>query len=173
MRWIVPGATWDLYDRLSDAIGEGHNIRLAFDGKDLEIMTVGPLHEGLKELLGSFVKELAVGLRVEYMALGQTTWKRADVRRGIEADLCFYFGREKLAAAEAAMARGSNDVADYPNPDLAIEVDLSPSKIDRPSIYKALRVSEIWRLRRREDLDRAISGPMEITWPPMKASFSR
>ncbi|HWU38825.1 MAG TPA: hypothetical protein VN203_14340, partial [Candidatus Acidoferrum sp.] len=28
---------------------------------------------------------------------------------------------EKLAAAKAAMTRGSNDVADYPNPDLAIE----------------------------------------------------
>ena len=36
-------------------------------------------------------------------------------------------------------------IADYPNPDLAIEVDVSPSKIDRPGIYAALRVAELWR----------------------------
>ena len=43
-------------------------------------------------------------------------------------------------------------MADYPNPDLAIEVDLSPSKIDRPGIYAALRVAEVWRFdgKRRE-----------------------
>ena len=41
--------------------------------------------------------------------------------------------------------RWSKDVAEYPNPDLAIEVDVSPSKIDRPAIYAALRVAEVWR----------------------------
>ena len=30
-------------------------------------------------------------------------------------------------------------------PDLGIEVDISPSKIDRPGIYAALKVSEVWR----------------------------
>ena len=39
----------------------------------------------------------------------------------------------------------SMDGADYPNPDLGIEVDISPSKIDRPGIYAALRVAEVWR----------------------------
>jgi len=43
------------------------------------------------------------------------------------------------------MARGSNDVADYPNPDLAIEVDISPSQVDRPEIYAKLQVAELWR----------------------------
>jgi len=41
--------------------------------------------------------------------------------------------------------RWSKDVAEYPNPDLAIEVDVSPSKIDRPAIYSALRIAEVWR----------------------------
>ena len=39
----------------------------------------------------------------------------------------------------------ANDVASFPNPDLAIEVDLSPSLIDRPSIYAAMGVAEVWR----------------------------
>jgi Uma2 family endonuclease len=62
------------------------------------------------------------------------------VQRGLS-----YFLAEKLAAAKAAMARGSNDVADYPNPDLAIEVDISPSQVDRPEIYAKLQVAELWR----------------------------
>ena len=44
-----------------------------------------------------------------------------------------------------ARLSGSNDVADYPNPDLAIEVDISPPEIDRAGIYAALMVSEVWR----------------------------
>lgn len=144
-RFAILGATWDLYDRLTDAVGEGKNIRFAFDGKDLEVMTTGPLHEGFKDLLGSFVKEVAVELEIEYRGLGQTTWKRPNVARGLEADLCFLFDAAKLLADEQARARRSNDVADYPIPDLAVEIDLSPSKVDRPSIYAALRVPEIWR----------------------------
>ena len=45
----------------------------------------------------------------------------------------------------AARARKSDDVADYPNPDLAIEIDISRPKVDRPGIYAALKVMEIWR----------------------------
>jgi len=52
---------------------------------------------------------------------------------------------EKLAISAAARARKSNDVADYPNPDLAIEIDISPSQVDRPEIYAALQVAEVWR----------------------------
>src|SRR5437763_4459452 len=52
---------------------------------------------------------------------------------------------EALAAVAKARARKSDDIADYPNPDLAIEIDISPSQIDRPGIYAALQVTELWR----------------------------
>ena len=42
-------------------------------------------------------------------------------------------------------SRDSNDAADYPIPDLAVEVDISPPQIDRPGIYSTLRVPEVWR----------------------------
>jgi hypothetical protein len=38
--------------------------------------------------------------------------------------------------------------ADYPKPELAVEIDISPSQVDRPSIYAALDVTEIWRVKR-------------------------
>ena len=97
-------------------------------------MTKGPRHEDYRALLGKFVSEICVELAIPHKCLGETTWKRPEVSRGLEADQCFYFLPEKLASLSAARARGSNNVADFPNPDLAIEIDLSPSLVDRASI---------------------------------------
>jgi Uma2 family endonuclease len=144
-RIAIRDIPWDLYDRLSDAIGEGQHVHLAYDGKDLEIMTVGPTHEDAKEYLGRFVNAVAFEVRIRCRGLGQTTWKRPDVLRGVEADLCYFFDLQKLAIVAAASAGRSNKVADYPNPDLAIEIDISPSQIDRPGIYRVLKVPEVWR----------------------------
>ncbi len=146
-RGVIRDVSWEFYDRLTDAIAEGSHIRLAYDGKDLEIMTLGPKHEQSKELLGSFIEAVAEGLEVDFRPAGSTTWKRLVKRRGVESDVCYYFHRAKLEASDAAASHDSNDVADYPNPDLAAEIDISPSEIDRPKIYAALKVSEIWRFK--------------------------
>ena len=146
-RGVIRGATWDFYDRLSDSLGERSPFRVAYDGRDIEIMTLGPKHEDIRELLSLFVNEVYFGLNINCRGLGSTTWKRATRRRGVEADLCYYFDAAKIRARDAAAARDSNDVADYPNPDLVAEIDISPPEIDRPGIYSALQVSEVWRFR--------------------------
>ena len=51
-RGVMRDVSWNLYDRLTDAIGERSSIRVAFDGKDVEIMVVGPVHEGSRGLPG-------------------------------------------------------------------------------------------------------------------------
>jgi len=38
-----------------------------------------------------------------------------------------------------------NSLKGFPGPDLAVEIDISPSEVDRPGIYAALRVVEVWR----------------------------
>jgi Uma2 family endonuclease len=144
-RILIRGLSWDLYDRLSDEIGEGQHIRLAFDGRNLEIMTTGVLHEDFKDLLGRLVNNVTTELDIPCNGGGQTTWKRPELARGLESDQCYYFTPEKLAAIAVARARKSNAVADYPNPDLAIEVDISPPELDRAGIYAALQVAEVWR----------------------------
>jgi Uma2 family endonuclease len=146
-RVVIAGVTWEFYDRFSRAVREGDNCRVAFDGNDIEMMTLGPLHERYKTRLDIFVAIVADELAIEFQPQGSTTWKRKRVKRGVEPDSCFYFNAEKLLACAAAEEKGSNKVEDYPNPDLAIEVDLSPSKIDRPGIYAALQVGELWRIR--------------------------
>jgi Uma2 family endonuclease len=144
-RITLRGISGDLYDRLSDAIGEDQHVRLTYDGKDLEIMTTGYLQEGLKGLMGRLVNAVTFELDINCTDGGQTTWKRPEIERGLEADDCYFFEPDKMALIAKSFARGSDDVADYPNPDLAIEIDLSRSEVDRPGIYAALRAPELWR----------------------------
>ena len=144
-RAVIRGVDWGDYERLVEVVGESSGIRLAYDGRDLEIMSPGPLHDDVKGRAGKFVEVVSEELDVAWRNLGSTTWKSPAVERGIEADQCYYFQPDKLAQAALAVKRKSNNVADYPNPDLAIEVDISPSQVDRPGIYAALNVTEVWR----------------------------
>jgi Uma2 family endonuclease len=144
-RCVIRGVGWSFYEQLVDSIPEGANLHVDYDGKDLEIMSLSPFHDVVKKTMARFVELTAEELEIPCTGLGQTTWKRPEVARGLEADNCYYFAPEKLAVADEAIGRWSKDVAEYPNPDLAIEVDIAPSKIDRPAIYAALRVVEVWR----------------------------
>jgi Uma2 family endonuclease len=146
-RIVIRDVGWNVYDILCDAIGERQKVFVAYDGSDLEIMTKGWTHESFRENLGKFVSALTYELRIRCRSLGETTWKRPAIERGLESDLCYYFTPDKIAADVQGLARKSNDIADYPNPDLAIEVDVSPSLIDRPAIYAALQVTEVWRFK--------------------------
>jgi Uma2 family endonuclease len=143
-RTVFRGVDRHTYDQLSQATGHRQPFHLVYDGKDLEIVVIGNPHERYKEFLGAIIRALIAGMDLESMACGQTTWKTAF--RGLEADLSYYFDPEKIRMAEAAFARLSRDPADYPPPDLAIEVDLCPPQVDRPAIYGELGVVEVWRL---------------------------
>jgi Uma2 family endonuclease len=167
-RVVFRGVDWTFYEKLVDSIPEGSNIHIDYDGRDLEVMGKSRPHETFRRMLGRFAETVAELLGIDYRDAGETTWKRPEIARGLEADDCYYFLPEKIARDDAASGRGSKDIADYPNPDLAIEVDISPPQVDRPGIYAALRVSEIWRLEE----DRVVIERLtpEGTYEPVDAS---
>ena len=99
--------------------------------------------------MGEFVRIVTRTLGIPRMSLGSTTWKRQEADRGIEADDCFYFTPEKIAAANSALDCESNDSTDYPAPDLAVEVDVRPPAIDRAAIYATIRVVRGVAVRQR------------------------
>src|SRR5262249_24200978 len=102
------------------------------------------IQDDFKELLGLFVHETAKAFGIPIAGGGQTTWKRPELARGLEADNSFYFRPEKFPIVAEARKRRSLDIADYPNPDMAVEVDISRPAVDREDIYKKLHVAEIW-----------------------------
>ncbi len=138
----LTGVDWETFEKLAATSRGG---RFAFDRGVLEIMAPGPKHERYAGNMCEFVRIVTRILRIPRMAMRSTTWKRPEAARGIEADDCFYFLPEKIAAANAADERGSDDSVDYPAPDLAVEVDISAPQVDRPAIYATIRVPEIWR----------------------------
>jgi len=119
-------------------------LRLAFDGSNIELMVTSNLHEIYADALDSLFKAIAEAPGVVYLACRSASWDRPGVERGIQADNSYYLDPAKILAAAAAERKQSKDLQDYPEPDLAIEVDLSPPKADRQSIYKALKVTELW-----------------------------
>jgi Uma2 family endonuclease len=132
-------ATWELYQAISRTIGD-QPIRLAFDGERIELMSPGPLHEKDRSRLERLVSILTEERAIPCISMGSTRWERPEAWRGIEADATFYLTATKVQAAR----HRSKDIQDYPIPDLAIEIDHSEPKIDRESIYVALRVPEVW-----------------------------
>ena len=144
-RVVIRDVVWAFYEQLVDSIPPRAHIHVDYDGKDLEIMSPSPVHDDRKVPLRHVAQTVAEVLRIPFKGLGQTTWKRKELARGLESDECYMFQPEKLAAVGKARARKSANIDDYPDPDLSIEVDISPPQIDRPGIYAALRVAELWR----------------------------
>jgi Uma2 family endonuclease len=147
-RTVHRGVGWDVYRALSLAQGEGDHFRLAYDGKDLEIVTTSNLHEALKGLAGKFIDAVTCWRGIDHVSSGEATLDAEGQRRGLQADQSYCFDPDKVRMAREALARDSMDSDDYPAPDLAVEVDTSPSQVDRPGIYAALKVAEVWRIRR-------------------------
>ena len=139
-RVVLCGVSWETFLRLSEEV-ENAGVRMAFNQGVLEFMSPGMMHEDYKARLRRLIEMVCVELAVPFKICGSTTWKRPAQARAIEADECYMLTAEKIALCR----RQSNDSKDYPDPDLAVEVDISPSDVDRASIYAALRVPEVWR----------------------------
>ena len=150
-RLVIRGAGWDDYLTLVDSLHERSPLRVAFDGKDIEIMTKGSDHDRFSYLINQLNVAVAQAQGVPIEPYGETTWRKPGVKRGLEADQWYFFDarkRERIARMQRAdKARGvrTNSTERFPSPDLAIEIDISPPKVDRPGIYAALGVAELWR----------------------------
>jgi hypothetical protein len=103
-------------------------------------MTVSDLHEWYKKLLDRLVFFLAMELGLRIRSGGSATFKRRDMLRGLEPDECYWFRNAHLFSG-----RREVDLTRDPPFELAIEVEMSRSAVDRMGIYAALGVGEVWR----------------------------
>lgn len=141
-RWVIRDSTWDEYQALTRLLPPP--LRLAFDGSSIELMVTSNLHELYAGALDILVKAIAEALDVVFLTCRSASWDRPGVERGVQADNSYDFDPAKIKIAAAAERWRSTELQNYPEPDLAIEVDLSPPKVDWQSIYKALKVTELW-----------------------------
>jgi Uma2 family endonuclease len=138
-RILLPDVSWETYETLLREF-DGRPIRLTYDRGALEIMTLSHGHENYAELLNLFILVLTGELRLPRHSGGSTTFKQEAKRRGLEPDKCYWIKNEP-----AMRGKKNFDIDTDPPPDLAIEVDITRSSIDRLAIYADLGVKEVWR----------------------------
>lgn len=138
---LLRDVDWQTYTRLLKVFAERPGVRLTYDRGVLEIVSPRIDHDDDGRLLNNMVFILTEELGLPLKRGGSTTLRRRLRQRGIEADECFWIAN----APRMAGVRRLNLRRDPP-PDLAIEVDVTHSSLDRLGIYAALRVPEVWRL---------------------------
>ncbi|MDY6896917.1 MAG: Uma2 family endonuclease [Cyanobacteriota bacterium] len=139
-RTVLHNISWETFETLLKETGEDRGSRFAYDGSTLEIMTPLFEHENPKINFDRFIFILAEELNIEIKSAGSTTLKRKIVRKGIEPDNCYYIQNEL-----AVRGRETLDLTNSPAPDLAIEIDITSSSVDKFDIYSALGIGELWR----------------------------
>lgn len=129
---------WDGYRTYLRLMREHPGVRVTYDRGQLELMSPSPWHERLKELIGDCFKLYLDHLDLDYESGGSTTFKRQLLDKGLEPDQCFWI-------ATVDQGRQARDEEEVPRPDLAVEIDVTSSSLDRIGIYAALGVPEVWR----------------------------
>lgn len=139
-RVVLRGVGWEGYESLLKMVGDGH-VRLTCDGKDVELMSPSSEHEAYGNLIGRIIECVTEELRIPCSGVGSTTWRKRVKEKGLEADECYYLSSLDRIRGK----RGNLDLTVDPPPDLAIEVEISRSALNRMGIYAALGVPEVWR----------------------------
>ncbi len=138
-RVLLHGSRWSTDAALvSDIAGRG--VRLTYDRGSLEIMSPSVEHEWVKRLIGRMVETLTLELAIPVRSGGSTPLKEELAERGLEPDECYYVDNELVVRGREDLTLESD-----PPPDLAVEVEISRSALDRMGIYATLGVSEVWR----------------------------
>ena len=123
---------------IDDALPPGNYHATFLDG-ELQLMTTGPRHENLKSVIALLVGAAAEAVGADLRSMGNPTYRRAALNRGFEPDHVFYLGLERRSLDGLPPER-------MPPPDLALEVEVSDTVLDRLPLYAAVGVPEVWRI---------------------------
>jgi len=136
-RFVIQGIDWDGYETLLKIMPR---VRITYDRGVVELMSPLFPHELYKSRLGRLIEIMAEELDIPIITAGSTTYKRLVLDRGLEPDESYYLG-----GYDRLTDRGRIHLDVDPPPDLAVEVDITSSSLDRMGIYAALGVREVWR----------------------------
>ncbi len=143
-RIVLRNISWETFETLLKETGEDRSSRFVYDCGTLEIMTPLYEHENPKIQFDRFIFALAEEVDIGLKSAGSMTLKRKSLKRGIEPDNCYYIQTEPIVRDKQEL-----DLKTDPPPDLAIEIDITSSSVNKSSIYAALGVPEIWRYNGR------------------------
>jgi Uma2 family endonuclease len=138
-RFLLRGVGWEGYEALLGMVGDA-NIRITYDRGDAELMSPLIHHEHSKKMIVRLIEALTEEMNLPCEGAGATTFRKPLLDRGLEPDECYY-----LAHATLMFGRRTLDLSVDPPPDLALEIAITKSALDRMGIYAALAIPEVWR----------------------------
>jgi Uma2 family endonuclease len=140
-RFVMVGEPWSAYTRWLKLFDERRHVRITYDRGALEIMTFTHEHEHRAVLLARLINAWTEERGLPIKGGKSTTFRRREIKRGLEPDECFWIANESLVRNKERI-----DLREDPPPDLAIEIDVTNSCIPRLPIYAALKFPEVWRI---------------------------
>jgi Uma2 family endonuclease len=138
-RFVLNNVSWEQYGKFLEAIGENH-VRVTYDRGSIEFMSPLPIHERYKHFFSLFLLALSKATGVKIYGMGSTTFRSPDADRGLEPDESYY-----IQSAARVRDLTAVDLTVDPPPDLAIEVDITSSVLNRMEVYAGLGIPEVWR----------------------------
>ena len=136
---VMQGVGWSGYKTLLRVRGERPRPKMIYLDGDVLLTSPSYPHESLKKRLGHFVMEVAISLKIRFIASGSTTFRRQKENGGVEPDESFY-----LANADRVRGKKRLSVGVDPPPELVIEVVQSYDADDAVEVYRRFRVPEVW-----------------------------
>lgn len=137
-KFLLTDISWDAYENILKTLSN-RSIRITYDRGNLELISPSYRHQRYKTLIGRFINIIAEEKEIPIVNCGSTTFKREDVERGLEPDECYY-----IHNVSAVLGKSEIDLRCDPPPDLAIEIGITDSSLNRIAIYTALGIPEVW-----------------------------
>jgi len=138
-RMLLNNISWQQYEQMVDLFAE-NRLFMTYDDGQLELRMPLREHERASELLSAIINFFSYFLGIRIEPLGSTTFRSAQVEKGLEPDKCFYIKNIDLMLSKKRL-----DLSVDPPPDLAIEIEITTSLIPRIPIYLQLGIPELWR----------------------------
>jgi len=131
-RFVLRNISWETYEALLRDLHDS-SLRLTYDRGDLELMTVGPIHEWYKSHLRRMIDAATEELNIPIRSGGSTTFRRQLKCLGLEPDECYWVQHEPQVRD-----RKDLDLDVDPPPDVAIEVENTRSAVNKLAVYAGL-----------------------------------
>lgn len=138
-RFVIDHVPWDEYETLL-ALWEGRDIRMTYDRRTLELIYPSYEHGRSGHILARLIEVYTLERDMEILGAGNTTFRRRLKERGLEPDECYWLRNEPRMRGKLAL-----DLNVDPPPDLAVEIEVTNSALDRMEICAELGFPEVWR----------------------------
>jgi len=142
MRSVLYGVTWEDYLKLLDATPD-LSLPHTYDEGTLEMMSPRKDHDWVAKMIARMIEAYALAVDLPIQSIGSTTLRAAKGGRGLQPDQTYY-----LANEPRVRCKDTYEPEKDPQPDLAIEVDVTSSSLPRMPVFAKIGVPEVWRIER-------------------------